>query len=99
MIPEPISSAQARPQLTAFRRGCGIQEQDEPENVMRARLTAAQRKAAPHAGPDDTFPVPDLKHARLAVQMAGHHTGKAKSSILAKVHRLYPSVEIGNAKG
>jgi len=97
MIPEPITNAQMRPAVVA-RRMSRITSPDIGAvpwgAAARAALTAQERQDAPHAGPGDSFPVPDLKHARLAVQMAGHRTGQAKSRILAKVHRLYPSVEI-----
>ena len=97
MIPEPITNAQIRPAVVARR----MSRITSPAIGMvpwgaaaRAALTAQERKDAPHAGPGDSFPVPNLKHARLAVQMASH-AGSGKSKIIAKVHRLYPSVEIG----
>ncbi len=55
-----------------------------------ARLTAAQRRAAPHAGPGNSFPIPDAKHARLALSMA--HYAKDPASVRAKVHAMYPSI-------
>lgn len=55
-----------------------------------ARLTAAQRKAAPHAGPGDSFPIPDANHARLALAMAGHAANP--SAVRAAVHKRYPNI-------
>jgi hypothetical protein len=55
-----------------------------------AKLTAAQRKAAPHAGPGDSFPIPDKKHAELALQMRSHAANPA--GIVRKVKAEFPSV-------
>lgn len=55
-----------------------------------ARLTAAQRRAAPHAGPGDSFPIPDANHARLALAMAGHAANPA--AVRAAVHKRYPNI-------
>lgn len=54
------------------------------------RLTAAQRRAAPHAGPGDSFPIPDINHARLALAMAKHAANPA--AVRAKVHARFPSI-------
>ena len=55
-----------------------------------AKLNAAQRKAAPHAGPGDGFPIPDVKHARLALQMRSHAPNP--SAIVAAVKKRFPGV-------
>ena len=55
-----------------------------------ARLTAAQRRASPHAGPGDSFPIPDAKHARLALSMA--HYADNPAAVKAKVHAAYPGI-------
>ena len=54
------------------------------------KLTAAQRKAAPHAGPGNSFPIPDEIHARLALSMA--HYAKDPAAVRAKVHAKYPGI-------
>ena len=55
-----------------------------------AKLTAAQRKAAPHAGPNGSFPIPDKKHAVQALRE--RKFAKNPSEIVAKVKKLFPSV-------
>ncbi len=55
-----------------------------------AKLTAAERKAAPKAGPKGSFPIPDVEHARLALQMRSHAANPA--GIVAKVHAKFPGV-------
>jgi hypothetical protein len=55
-----------------------------------AKLTTAQRKAAPHAGPGDSFPIPDKVHAIQALRMA--HFAKDPSAIRAKVKAKFPGV-------
>jgi hypothetical protein len=64
-----------------------------------ANLTAKQRNRLPKGrfGLPETrqYPMEDLKHARLAVQMASHAGPKDEKRIDAKAHRLYPSIRIG----
>lgn len=55
-----------------------------------ARLDAAQRKAAPHAGPHGSFPIPDVEHARLALQMRSH--AKDPAEIVRRVKAKFPGV-------
>jgi len=55
-----------------------------------SKLTAAQRKAAPHAGPGDSYPIPDAKHARLALSMV--HYADDPAAVKAKVHARYPNI-------
>ena len=60
-----------------------------------ARLSAAQRKAAPHAGPGNSYPIPDLKHARLAVELAGGKSVQAQ--VDRNVHKHYPEISISGS--
>lgn len=55
-----------------------------------AKLTEAQRKSAPHAGPGNSFPIPDKKHAILALQMRKFAANP--SSVVAKVKAKFPDV-------
>lgn len=55
-----------------------------------AKLDAAQRKAAPHAGPGNSFPIPDKKHAVQALRE--RKFAKDPASIVAKVKKLFPGV-------
>ena len=55
-----------------------------------AKLTAAQRKAAPHAGPGNSFPIPDKRHAIQALRE--RKFAKNPSAIVAKVKKLFPGV-------
>jgi hypothetical protein len=55
-----------------------------------AKLTKSERAAAPKAGPDGSFPIPDKKHAILALQMRSHAANPA--GIVAKVHAKFPDV-------
>lgn len=55
-----------------------------------ARLTAAERRAAPHAGPGDSFPIPDENHARMALSEA--HYAANPSAVRAAVHKRFPNI-------
>jgi hypothetical protein len=55
-----------------------------------AKLTAAQRKAAPKAGPKGSFPIPDKIHAEKALQMRKFAANP--SAIVAKVKAKFPGV-------
>jgi hypothetical protein len=55
-----------------------------------AKLTAAQRKAAPKAGPMGSFPIPDKKHAVLALQMRKNAANP--EGIVRKVKAAFPGV-------
>ena len=64
-----------------------------------AVLTKAQRNSAPSAsGHKGHYPIPDLEHGRLAVQMASHAGPAEAAKIDAKVHRAYPSIKIKGKK-
>lgn len=55
-----------------------------------AKLTEAQRKASPHAGPNGSFPIPDRSHAIDALRE--RKFAKDPSAIVAKVKKLFPGV-------
>jgi hypothetical protein len=55
-----------------------------------AKLTAAQRKAAPKAGPKGSFPIPDKSHAIQALREKKFAANPA--GIVAKVHAKFPDV-------
>ena len=55
-----------------------------------AKLTAAERKAAPHAGPGNSFPIPDKSHAEDALRE--RKFAKDPAAIVAAVKRRFPSV-------
>lgn len=55
-----------------------------------AKLTASERKAAPHAGPHGSFPIPDRSHAIDALRE--RKFAKNPSEIVAKVKKLFPGV-------
>ena len=58
-----------------------------------ARLNLPQRNALPtsaFAGPDRSFPIPDVNHARAALSMA--HNAPNPAAIKAKVHQKFPQV-------
>jgi len=86
MIPEPITNAQALPQSTARRRS-GILEQ-EPENVIHG----TRNRPGPFAGKDESYPVGDKKHVKLALSGLSHainaHTIQpgAAAKVRAKIH-------------
>lgn len=61
-----------------------------PKERKMAKLTAAQRKAAPKAGPKGSFPIPDKEHAVKALQMRKFAANPA--GIVAKVHAKFPNV-------
>lgn len=54
------------------------------------KLTAAQRKASPHAGPNGSFPIPDKVHAEQALRE--RKFAKDPAAIVAAVKRRFPSV-------
>lgn len=55
-----------------------------------AKLTASERKAAPHAGPGDSFPIPDRKHAVQALRE--RKFAKDPSEIVRNVKKRFPGV-------
>lgn len=60
------------------------------EEETMAKLTSKQRAAAPKAGPNGSFPIPDKKHAVLALQMRKNAANPA--GIVAKVKAKFPGV-------
>lgn len=70
-----------------------------------ARLTAADRRHlkssqfALHKNGKDSYPTPDISHARDAVRMADAHANPHdRAVILAHVHHAFPSIKIGGKK-
>ena len=55
-----------------------------------AKLNATQRKAAPHAGPGDSFPIPDKSHAIDALRE--RKFAKDPAAIVAAVKKRFPGV-------
>lgn len=56
-------------------------------------LHAAQRNALPgssFAGPNRSYPIPDVNHARAALSMA--HYATDPGAIRAKVHARFPQI-------
>ena len=52
---------------------------------------AFKYKKGPYAGPDNTFPIPDLAHARNALARA--HFAKNPEEIRRKVYQNYPELK------
>ena len=63
-----------------------------------AKLTAAKRNALPaktFAGPDRSFPVNDMSHARNALSRVSQFgTDDLKARVRAKVHKKFPGLKI-----
>lgn len=55
-----------------------------------AKLTAAERKSSPHAGPNGSFPIPDKSHAEDALRE--RKFAKDPAAIVRKVKKLFPGV-------
>ena len=56
-----------------------------------ARLTAAARAAEPasvFAGPDRSFPIPDVGHAKAALREIGHAAPGARAKIRARADSM-----------
>lgn len=68
-----------------------------------AKLTAAARKKIPtkdFAGPDRSYPIADASHARNALARVSQHGGpELQARVRAAVHRKYPGISQGKAKG
>jgi len=62
-----------------------------------AKLTTAERKAIPSkdfAGPDRSYPINDVSHARNALaRVTKHGTPALKSRVSAAVKRKYPGIK------
>ena len=65
-----------------------------------ATLTAKKRNALPSsafAGPDRSFPIHDIAHARNALaRVAQHGTPAEQAAVRRKVARKYPQIEQAN---
>jgi len=65
-----------------------------------AKLTAAARRKIPtgsFAGPDRSYPIEDMSHARNALSRVSQHgSAELKARVRAKVRRKFP--EIGQQK-
>ena len=62
-----------------------------------AKLTAKKRNKLPasdFAGPDKSYPVNDMSHARNALARASQNASpEFKAKIRAKVHRKFPGIK------
>lgn len=65
-----------------------------------ARLTASDRKALPakdFAGPDRSYPIPDVSHARNALSRVSQYGyPELKERVRAAVHRKFPDIGKGD---
>ena len=63
-----------------------------------AKLTAKKRNALParsFAGPDRSYPINDMSHARNALaRVSQHGTAALKAKVRAKVHKKFPGISI-----
>ena len=61
-----------------------------------ARLTAAKRNKIPtssFAGPDRSYPVNDMSHARNALSRVSQFgSAQLKAAVRAKVHKKFPGI-------
>jgi hypothetical protein len=55
-----------------------------------AKLTAAEREASPHAGPGDSFPIPNKRHAVQALRE--RKFAKDPAAIVRNVKKRFPTV-------
>lgn len=62
-----------------------------------AKLTAAKRNKLPakdFAGPDRSYPVQDMGHAKAAIgRVSEFGTESLKAAVRAKVHKKFPSLK------
>ena len=62
-----------------------------------AKLNAKRRNALPaksFAGPDRSYPIEDMSHARNALARASQNAGpELKAHIRAAVHRKFPGIK------
>lgn len=65
-----------------------------------AKLSAKQRNALPSkdfAGPDRSYPVNDMSHARNALSRVSQFgTAELKAKVAAKVHKKFPGIGKGD---
>ena len=63
-----------------------------------AKLTAKKRNALPaksFAGPDRSYPINDMSHARNALaRVSEYGTAELKAHVRAKVHKKFPGIKI-----
>lgn len=62
-----------------------------------SKLSSSERNSLPSSdfvGPDRSFPVPDISHARAALSMA--HNASDPAAIRAKVHKRFPQIGGGD---
>jgi hypothetical protein len=63
-----------------------------------AKLSTKERNKLPasvFAGPDRSYPIEDVSHARNALARASQHASPAlKSKIRAKVKRKFPNIKV-----
>jgi hypothetical protein len=63
-----------------------------------AKLTAKKRNALPSstfAGPDRSYPINNMSHARNALARASQHASAGlKAKIRAKVHSKFPGIKM-----
>jgi hypothetical protein len=67
--------------------------------VCEMKLNAGARNGlstSEFAGPQRSFPIPDISHGRAALSMA--HYASDPAAIKAKVHAKFPSIGAGNSK-
>ena len=60
------------------------------------KLTAKARNKLPgstFAGPDRSFPINDLSHARNALSRVSGHSSELKAKVRAAVHRKFPGIK------
>lgn len=61
------------------------------------KLTAKTRNALParsFAGPDRSYPINDMSHARNALSRASQNaSSELKAAVRAKVHRKFPGIK------
>ena len=60
-----------------------------------AKLTAGKRNALPgkaFAGPDRSYPVNDMSHARNALSRVSQFGAELKARVRAKVHKKFPTI-------
>jgi len=67
-----------------------------PVGFTSKGLDAAKRNALPgkdFAGPDRSFPVNDMSHAKNALARVANRSESLKAAVRAKVHAKYPDIK------
>lgn len=75
------------------KRGTGILTRIREK---AGRSNAFKKREGPFAGPDKTYPIPDIAHARNALARA--HFSDHPEAIRKKVESKYPSLKKSNKK-